>query len=141
MLRAGVIALTLWGGVNLLLGLFILVNLLFVTPHPLISRVVFTETELAQLTPKTIATIRSLAILLNSSAVAVALLVIVVAWIGLAHAQHWAWWSLLGILVFLQAMQFVGDAVIGNRTLPASFVMTALAVLGLVFAGFGLRRL
>lgn len=60
MLLIGVIVITVWAGVNLLMGLVVLVNLLFVVPHPLISRIVFTEEELAQLTPKTIATIKTL---------------------------------------------------------------------------------
>lgn len=139
MLLAGVIVITVWAAVNMVMGLFVLVNVLFLMPHPLISRVVFTEAELAQLTPKTTATIKSLAILLNASVVAVAVLVLMVAWMGLARGDHWAWWLLLGTLAFLQIMQFAGDAAVGTKTLPASVVMTALAVLGLVLAGVGLR--
>jgi hypothetical protein len=140
MLRLGVVAISAWAGINLLMGLVVLVNLLFVSPHPLISRVVFTEAELAQLTPKATATIRSLAILLNAGAVAGGVLVLLVAWRGLAHGESWAWWTLAGTLAFVQAMQFVGDAAIGHKTLPASVVMSGLAVLGLVLAGLGLRR-
>ena len=36
------------------------------------------------------------------------------------------------------AMQFVGDAVVGHKTLPASLMLTALAAVGLVLAGLGL---
>jgi len=138
MLLTGAIVISVWSGVNLLMGLVVLVNVLFVTPHPLISRIVFTEAELAQLTPKTTATIRSLAILQNASVVAGAAMVLVVVWIGLVHGEYWAWWTLLGTLTFLQAMQFAGDAAIGTKTLPASVLMTSLAVVGLVFAGLGL---
>jgi len=140
MLRTGAIVISAWAGVNLLMGLVVLANLFFVTPHPLVSRIVFTDGELAQLTPKAIATIKSLAISLNSSVVAGAALVLVVAWIGLARAEHWAWWSLAGTLAFLQAMQFASDAVVGNRTLPVSVVMTGLAIAGLALAAVGLGR-
>jgi hypothetical protein len=138
MLLTGVIVISVWAAANLLMGLVVLVNVLFVTPHPLISRIVFTEDELAQLTPKTTATIRSLAILQNASVVAGAVLVLVVAWIGLMHGEYWAWWTLVGTLTFLQAMQFAGDAAIDTKTLPASVFMTLLAVVGLVFAALGL---
>jgi hypothetical protein len=140
MLRLGVIVISAWAGIGLLMGLVVLANLLFVSPHPLISRVVFTEAELAQLSPKAIATIKSLALLLNASAVAGGILVLVIAWHGLARGEPWAWWTLAGTLAFVQAMQFVGDASIGHKTVPASIVMTSLAVLGLALAGLGLRR-
>lgn len=134
----GAIVISVWAGINLVMGLVVLVNVLFITPHPLISRIVFTEAELAQLTPKTTGTIRSLAILQNASVVASAVLVLVVVWVGLMHGEYWAWWTLLGTLTFLQAMQFAGDAAIGKKTLPASVLMTLLAIVGLVFAGLGL---
>ena len=134
----GAIVISVWAGINLVMGLVVLVSVLLVTPHPLISRIVFTEAELAQLTPKTTGTIRSLAILQNASVVASAVLVLVVVWVGLAHGEYWAWWTLLGTLTFLQAMQFAGDAAIGTKTLPASVLMTLLAIVGLVFAGLGL---
>ena len=140
MLRVGVVVITVWAGINLLMGLTVLVNLFFVGPHPLISRVVFSEAELAQLDPRVVATIRSLAILLNASVVAGGILVLVIAWRGLARGEPWAWWTLAGTLAFVQAMQFTGDAAIGNRTLPASVLMSAMAVLGLLLAGLGLRR-
>jgi hypothetical protein len=122
----------------MLLAAYIVAMLLFVTEDPLISRIVFTEEELRQLGPKTVAVIRDLAILTNSAGVALSFLVLVVIWTSLIQRERWAFWALLATLGFTQIMMFVGDAVIGNKTLPVSIIFALVGALGLGLCGWGL---
>jgi hypothetical protein len=138
MLRAGAIVLSVVQGFNMLLAGYIVAMLLFVTDHPLISRIVFTDEELKQLGSKAVATIKDLAILMNSGGVALSFLVLVIIWTSLMRGQQWAFWVLLIALGFTQIMMFVGDAVIGHKTLPASIVFALVNALGLVLCGWGL---
>jgi hypothetical protein len=138
MLRAGAIVLSLLHGFNILLAAFILVMLLFVTEHPLVSRVVFTDEELDQLGPKVVATVKDLAILMNSGAVALSFPVLVVTWTSLVRGQQWAFWALLAASAFGQVMMFVGDAAIGHKTLPASIVFTVANVVAFGLCGWGI---
>lgn len=140
MLKTGVIILSVWAGFNFLLAVFILINLLFISDHPLISRVVFSDAELAELNPKTAAAIKSLAIMLNSSIAASTCFILIVLWNSMSKGQQWAFWGLLITGGFGQIMQFVGDAAIGNKTLTASIVMTAIFVVGIVLSGIGILR-
>jgi len=140
MLKIGAIILSIWGGFNALLATFILVQIIFFGSHPLISRVVFDEKEIAELTPKTVAAIKDLAILMNATALAISILVLFVVWTGLINKEVWAFWALLISVGLLQVMQFVGDTYIGNKTLPASIIMTILFLAGIILSEIGLFR-
>jgi hypothetical protein len=137
-LRAGAIVLSVVQGFNMLLAGYIIAMLLFVTDHPLISRIVFTEEELKQVGPKAVATIKDLAILMNSGGLTLSFLVLAIIWTSLIHGQQWAFWVLLIALGFTQVMMFLGDAAIGHKTLPASIVFTLANAVGLACCGWGL---
>jgi len=138
MLSAGAIVLSIWAGINLLVATLVLFHVLVRRRHPLIAHVVFEERELSELDAKAVATIKALAVLLNAAAVSVSLLVLFLVWMSLARGQSSAWWALLIAVGFGQIMQFVGDALVGNKTVPASVTTTILFILGMALAGFGL---
>lgn len=140
LLRAGGIVLSVWAGFNLLLAAFVVVMVTLFKAHPLISRVVFTNAELAALSVKSTSTIKDLAILFNSAVIGFTGLVLIVTWTSLVGGQRWAFWALLGTIAFVQTMTFVGDAFIGNKTLLASVVTSILAITGIVLSWHGLRR-
>jgi len=140
MLRAGSIILTVWGGLNFSLSSFFLVSLLFFTDHPLISRIVFTDAELAELSSGAVATIWALALMLNACVAAFSALVIIVVWVSLARGQRWALYGLLAIGAVMTPLVFVAAGAINNVALPACAVVATVYWIGIVLSGCGLLR-
>jgi hypothetical protein len=137
MLKAGSIILTIHGGVNFLLATAILVAITILQKSAPIFYIVFGEAEISKLDSKVLATTKSLAILFNTSAAALSLLAVLVIWCALVKGQLWAFWALLVVGVFVQAMGFVADAAIGTKTLIPNLVLSALFVVGIALAGYG----
>ena len=94
---------------------------------------------MSKLDSKVLATTKSLAILFNTSATALTFLAVLVVWCALIKGQQWACWALIFLVgVFAQAMGFVADAAIGTKTLIPNLVVTALFVVGITLAGYGI---
>lgn len=88
-----------------MLAAFIVIMAALFDAHPLIARVVFTEAELSELGPKTVAIIKSLAILFNSCAAAFSLLAVLVIWTSLVSG---CWWAFCGLLITMGAVSAFG---------------------------------
>jgi hypothetical protein len=138
MLKAGSIILTIHGGFNFLLASAILGAITILQKSAPILYIVFGDAEISKLDSKVLATTKSLAILFNTSAAALSFLSVVVVWCALVKGQQWAFWALLLVGVFAQAMGFVADAAIGTKTLIPNLVLTALFAVGIVLAGYGM---
>jgi hypothetical protein len=137
MLKIGSIILTVHGGFNFLLGSAILVAIAIFQKSAPILYIVFGEAEIPKLDSRVLATTKSLAILFNTSAAAVSFLSVLVVWCALIKGQQWAFWALLLVGAFAQAMGFVADAAIGTKTLIPNVVLTGLFVVGIALAGYG----
>jgi hypothetical protein len=137
MLRSGSIILTIHGCFNFLLASAILVAITAFQKSAPILYIVFGETEIPKLDGRVLAITRSLAILFNTSAVALSLLSVLVVWCALYRGQQWAFWALLVVGLFGQAMGFVADAAIGTKTLIPNLALTALFAVGIALAGYG----
>jgi hypothetical protein len=138
MLKTGSVILTIHGGFNFLLATAILVAITVFQKTAPILYIVFGEAEVPKLDSKVLATAKSLAVLFNTSAAALSFLAVWVIWCALIKGQHWAFWALLLVGVFAQAMGLVADAAIGTKTLMPNLVLTALFVIGIALAGYGL---
>jgi hypothetical protein len=138
MLKAGSILLTIHGAFNFLLASAILAAITILQKTAPILHIVVGEAEISKLDSKVLAATKSLAILFNTSAAAVSLLSVVVIWCALVKGQQWAFWALLLVGAFGQAMGFVADAAIGTKTLIPNLVLTALFVAGIALAGYGI---
>ena len=109
MIRAGAILLSLWTGINLLLGLAIMFMLLVLHKNAPASVILYGDTRAIVVDPRALATINAFAVIFNACAAALCTLSLVVIWIPLIRKQSWASWALSGSLSFLQAAGFAGD--------------------------------
>lgn len=138
MLRAGVVTLSIWAGLNLLLALAIIVSLAFLggnAPGLLLS---FSPEEVRALDPRVLATVNAIASVANGAIVGLCALSLAVLWRGVARGLRDAWIAVACALSFVQACGFLADAFLGHRNLAANLLSTALLVVGLACAGVGL---
>jgi hypothetical protein len=136
-LKIGSIVLTIHGCFNFPLASSILVAISIFRRNAPILYLAFEDAEIPKLHAKVLATTRSLAILFNTSAVALSFLTVLVVWCALRKGEHWAFWALLVVGVLGQRMGFVADAAIGTKTLIPNVALTAVFVVGIALAGYG----
>ena len=130
MLKVGAVLLSLWSGLNLLVGLGVTLFILAGNPPPALA-FIFSEAEIGLLDARTLAVVRGLALLANPCIVALCTLTLVVIWQGVMRGARWAWVGLCAALLPIQAFGFVSDAAFGNRNLAANVVSTIVLVVGL----------
>lgn len=138
-LKAGMILLSIWSGLNLLVALVVTATVL-AGRSPLALSLVFTNAEIAHLDKKAVAVINAQAAIANPSLLALCVLVLAIVWTSLAARSRWAFWALTGSLLPLQAFGFVSDSFLGHRELVANCISTMLLVAGLALAGHALHR-
>jgi hypothetical protein len=140
MLKAGSIILSIWSGFNFLLASSILAFIVFLKKNAPMLFIVFEESEITKVDPRVISAVNSLAILFNSFAAALSLLALFVIWSSLINSQKWAFWALLIVIGFVQILGFIADAAVGNKTVPANIVLSALYVVGIGLAGYAVFK-
>ena len=139
MQRAGSIILTIWGGINCFLASLILIFVIFFNKAPILV-MVFEKSEISGLDTRFISAINCLAILYNSCAAALSVLVLFVIWSSLIKGQRWAFWALLITIGFVQALAFIGSAAIGNQRWQVNIVLSALYVVGIGLSGYSMFK-
>jgi hypothetical protein len=117
MLRVGVIILTFWAGVRLLLALGILAMLLVFNKNAPVLVVLYGDIQGSGVDPRALATINALAILCNAAIAGMCLLSLTVIWCALVRRAAWAVWSLAACVFFLQGASFFSDALLHHPDL------------------------
>ena len=138
MLQAGSIILSIWSGINFLLAALILTLVTLIKGNAPILIMVFEESEISRLDTRVISAVNVLAILYNSCAAAISLLVLFVIWSGLINGQLWAFWVLLIAIGFVQIMSFIAFVAIGNQRWQVNVVLSVLYVVGIGLAGYSI---
>jgi len=138
MLQAGSILLSIWSVLNFLLATLILTLILFLKRNAPILIMVFEEAEIPKLDPRVISAVNVLAILYNSCAIAISLLVWFVIWSSLVNGQIWAFWAVLIAIGFVQIMSFIAFAAIRHQRWQVNVVLSVLYVVGIGLAGYSL---
>ena len=138
MLQAGSIILSIWSGINFLLAALILTLVTLIKGNAPILIMVFEESEISRLDTRVISAVNVLAILYNSCAAAISLLVLFVIWSSLINGQLWAFWVLLIAIGFVQIMSFIAFAAIGNQRWQVNVVLSVLYVVGIGLAGYSI---
>ena len=138
MLQTSSIILSVWSGIHFLLASLILTFILFLKRNAPILVMVFEESEISRLEPRVVSSVNVLAILYNSCAAAVSLLVLFVIWSALIAGQSWAFWVLLIAIGFVQLMGFVAFSMIGNQRWQVNVLLSVLYVVGIGLAGYAL---
>jgi hypothetical protein len=137
MLKAGSRILSIWGGLNFLIASAILISVIFFNNAPILV-MVFEKSEISRLDARVILAVNTLAILYNSCAAALSVLVMFVIWISLIKEQRWAFWALLITIGFVQILGFIASAAIGTQRLPVNIVLSTLYVVGIGLAGYSI---
>ncbi len=57
------------------------------------------------------------------------------------EGKQWAFWAIAVSLAGTHIMWFVADAAIGNRWVAGNIMLSAIALTGVVLAGYGLKPL
>ncbi len=103
-----------------------------------ILKMTFTNEQLSTLDEKYIATTKALAIMHNTGATIGTFFFLVIIWTSLIQGNKWAFWVLLIAGIFGHIFWFVGDRYIGNQTLIVNSILTALFLIGIGLAGYGI---
>src|SRR4051812_34211505 len=140
MLRTGAILISLWTGFNLLLALGILFMLLVLGKNAPCLLILYGDIRAIGMDPRALATINGLAVVFNACAVAICALSLAVIWLALIKREVWAFWSLAGSLLFLQAAGFASDSFFGHKNLVANIISSSLLLLGFAAAAANLFR-
>jgi len=96
--------------------------------------------EIAGLDARIIASLNALTILYNSCSMVLSMLVWLLIRKSLVAGQKWAFWVLLFVIGFVEAMAFVASAPIGNARWQANVVQSVLYVVGIGLSGCSLFK-
>lgn len=109
----------MWCGLNALVALAVTAMTLLHQPPPAL-RLMFDETQLAQLDPRALAVVNAQAAIANPLVVALCGMSLVLCVRAVERGERWAWLTLALSLGGVQAFGFVSDAFLGQRNLAAN---------------------
>lgn len=140
MLKKGSIVLSVWSGINFLLAAAILISVVvFNSDSPLLV-MVFEKSEIAGLDTRVIESLNALTILYNSCSMALSVLVWLLIRKSLLAGQKWAFWVLLSVIGFVEAMAFVASAPIENARWQVNVIQSILFLVGISLSGVALLK-
>lgn len=141
MLRTGTTVLSIWSGLNLLMGVACNGAMVLNQNSPGF-RLLFGDATIQEMDPSVVAAVNSMAMLCNALVAAFCLLALVVIWTGLAKRSLWAFWGLLIAMGWFQLFGFLSVAYYGGGILVLSYyiISSALLVIGLGTSAWALYR-
>ncbi len=141
MLKKGALALSIWCIINFILALVILGYVIVLKKDsPILQVASFSEAEIASLSAKTIATFNCFTILYNSCSLAVSVLTWPLIRRNLVAGEKWAFWLLVGVIGFIEAMAFFASSYIGNGRWQVNVVQSFLYLVGIGLSGFSIFK-
>ena len=100
----------------------------------------FSEAEIASLSAKTIAALNCFTILYNSCSLMISVLTWPLIRRNLVAGQKWAFWLLVGVIGFIEAMAFLASSYIGNGRWQVNVVQSVLYLAGIGLSGFSIFK-
>jgi len=141
MLRAGCVLLSVWCAINLLIGFVIVIAIVVFNTNAPALPVLFNEMEAHQIDARALATINAIAVFFNAIQAAFCGMCLVVVWVGLWQRARWAYWSLLGTTIYIQAAGLASDYLFfGNRNIVPIAIGAILLLIGFGCSGFAIFR-
>jgi hypothetical protein len=137
MLKIASIILSVEACLQFLVSVLSLIVSLFGKYAPIL-KMTFTNEELLTLDEKYITTTKALAIMHNAGATIGTFFFLVIIWACLIKGHKWAFWILLIAGIFGHIFWFIGDRYIGNQTFIVNSILTALFLVGIGLAGYGI---
>jgi hypothetical protein len=140
MLKRGSTILSIWSGINFLLAALILTSVVIFNANSPILVMVFEKSEIGSLDAKVIASLNALTILYNSCSVVVSVLTWSLIRKNLVAGQKWAFWMLLLVIGFIEAMAFIASAPLGNARWQVNVVQSILYVVGIGLCAYPILK-
>ena len=141
MLKRGSTVLSIWCGINFILAFIILCYVIvFKQNSPILQVASFSEAEIASLSAKTMAALNCFTILYNSCSLMISVLTWPLIRRNLVAGQKWAFWLLVGVIGFVEAMAFLAPSYIGNGRWQVNVVQSVLYLTGIVLSGFSIFK-
>lgn len=141
MLKRGSLVLSIWCVINFILAFLILCYvILFKEDSPILQVASFSEAEIANLSAKTIATLNCFTILYNACSLAISVLTWSLIRKNLVAGEKWAFWLLVGVIGFIEAMAFLASSYIGNGRWQVNVVQSGLYLTGICLSGISIFK-
>jgi hypothetical protein len=141
MLKKGSIVLSIWCVINFMLAFIILGYVIILKENsPILQVASFSEAEIASLSVKTVAALNCFTILYNSCSLMVSVLTWPLIRKNLVAGQKWAFWLLVGVIGFIEAMAFLASSYIGNGRWQVNAVQSVLYLVGIGLSGFSIFK-
>ncbi len=138
MLRMGMVFLSIWSSLNLIVALACNFAITLLHQNSPGLRLLFGDSKIQDFDPNVVAAINMLAVQYNAILVALCVLMLVVIWTSLAKKARWAFWGLLIALSVLQVFGFASVSFFDGINLFAQIVSAVILVVGLGLSGFAL---
>ncbi len=141
MLKKGSIVLSIWCVINFMLAFIILGYVIILKENsPILQVASFSEAEIDSLSAKTIAALNCFTILYNSCSLMISVLTWPLIRKNLVAGQKWAFWLLVGVIGFIEAMAFLASSYIGNGRWQVNVVQSVLYLAGIGLSGFSIFK-
>ncbi len=141
MLKRGSLVLSIWCVINFILAFLILCYVIVLKEDsPILQVASFSEAEIANLSAKTIATLNCFTILYNACSLVISVLTWPLIRKNLVAGEKWAFWLLVGVIGFVEAMAFLASSYIVNGRWQVNFIQSVLYLTGIGLSGFSIFK-
>ncbi len=141
MLKKSSLILSIWCGINFILALIILCYIIvFKQDSPILQVASFSETEIAGLGARTIASLNAFTILYNSCSLMVSVLTWPLIRKNLVAGEKSAFWTLVFVIGFIEAMAFLASSYIGHGRWQVNVLQSVLYLAGIGLSGFSIFK-
>jgi hypothetical protein len=139
MLKKGSNALSIWCAINFILALIILCYVIILKEDsPILQVASFSGAEIASLSARTIAALNCFTILYNSCSLVISVLTWRLIRKNLVAGEKWAFWTLAGVIGFIEVMAVFASSYIGNGRWQVNLVQSILYITGISLSGYSL---
>lgn len=141
MLKKGSMVLSIWCGINFMLAFIILCYVIVLgKDSPILQVAGFSEADIAGLSTRTIAALNCFTILYNSCSLMISVLTWPLIRKNLVAGEKWAFWLLVGVIGFIEAMAFLASSYIGNGRWQVNVLLSILYLVGIGLSGCPIIR-
>ena len=141
MLKKGSVILSTWCIINFTLAFTILSYVIvFNRNSPILQVASFTVSEIASLSPKTIAALNCFTILYNSCSLVISVLAWPLIHKNLVAGQKSAFWMLVFVIGFVEVMAFLASSFIGHGRWQVNVLQSILYVVGISFCAYPILK-
>jgi len=141
MLKKGSIVLSIWCVINFILAFIILCFVIVLKKDsPILQVASFSDTEITNLSAKTIAALNCFTILYNSCSLVISVLTWPLIRKNLLAGQKSAFWMLVFVIGFVEGMAFLASSYIGHGRWQVNVLQSILYVVGIGLCAYPILK-